>query len=270
MQTFRFFCAALGFVLTASAIAQAQAPPKAQVMIVGVAHLVAKRDVHNSVYKDSPLSANRQKQIDDVVTRLARFRPTKVLIEENFGDKRYTARYREYLAGHFTLGANEVYQYGFKLAARSGNTTIYPIDADGPPIIDDNSPAGKRIDAYLTKNFERVNDADMDAFIARDHYLQLHGTYLDELRYLNSDRSIAANASWYSVMVGMGHASDNAGAAYVSQWYGRNAYIFANISGVIRPGDRVVVIVGQGHEYLLREFVRLNPHLTYVNALGYL
>jgi hypothetical protein len=68
----------------------------------------------------------------------------------------------------------------------------------------------------------------------------------------------------------MGRDADNAGSAYVSQWYARNAYIFSNILSVIEPGDRVVVLMGQGHEYLLREFTRLNPNLVYVDPLPYL
>ena len=239
-------------------------------MIVGVSHLVAKRDIHNSVYTDSPLSAKRQAQIDDIVARLARFHPTKVLIEAPLGDRKYPDEYREYLAGQFTLGANEVYQYGFKLAARSRNRTIYPVDTWGPPLYDDNSPSGKRIDGYLMKHFNDVKDLESDAEIARDHYLQLHGTYLDELRYLNTDGAIRANAAWYSIFVGMGREANDAGAAYVAQWYSRNCYIFSNILSVVRPGDRVVVLMGQGHEYLLREFVRLNPNLTYVDPLQYL
>jgi hypothetical protein len=39
---------------------------------------------------------------------------------------------------------------------------------------------------------------------------------------------------------------------------------------VLRPGDRAVVIIGQGHEYLLRELLRLNPNLEYVDPLRYL
>lgn len=244
--------------------------PKSEVMIVGVSHLVSKRDIHNSVYQDSPLSQKRQAQVDAIVVRLARFHPTKVLIEAPFGDRTYVDHYREYLAGRFELGANEIYQYGFKLAARSGNSTIYPVDTWGPSIYDDNSPAGKRIDAYLRKHFNDVKVSQIDADIARDHHLQLHGTYLDELRYLNTDSSIEANASWYSIFVGAGREADDAGAAYVAQWYTRNCYIFSNILSVIRPGDRVVVLMGQGHKYLLREFVRLNPNLTYVDPLPYL
>ena len=64
--------------------------------------------------------------------------------------------------------------------------------------------------------------------------------------------------------------ADNAGAAYVAQWYTRNCYIFSNVLSVIRPGDRVVLMMGQGHEYLLREFVRFNPNLQDVDPLDYL
>ncbi len=250
--------------------AAASPPPKAQVMIVGVAHLVSRHDVHNSVYADSPLSPKRQAQIAEVVAKLARFHPTKVLVEATFGDPTFVHEYRRYLAGRFTLGANEIYQYGFKLAARAGNTTIYAIDTFGPSIYDDDSPSGKRIDAFLQAHFKSVENPDLDAFLRRDRDLQLHGTYVDELRYLNTDRAIEANAGFYSVFAGMGRDADDAGATYVAQWYTRNCFIFSNMLSVVRPGDRVVLLMGQGHAYLLREFVRLNPTLIDVPSLPYL
>ena len=246
------------------------ATPKAQVMIVGVAHLVAKRDVHNSAFTDSPLSPKRQGQIDDVVSHLARFHPTKVLIEADFGDPKYAQRYRSYLAGKYTLEANEIYQFGFKLAKRAGNQTIYPIDTDGPQLFTDKSPGADTMAAYLKKNFTSVQDPVFDAFLARSNALERNGTYLDLMRYLNTDAAIRANASWYSILDGLGREADNAGAGYVAQWYVRNSYIFSNILSMVRPGDRVVVLMGQGHEYLLREFLRLNPNLVYVDPLAYL
>lgn len=239
-------------------------------MILGVAHFVAKHDVHNSAFQDSPLSPKRQAQIEQIVDRLAAFHPTKVLIEQPYGDAKIENQYREYLAGRFTLGANEIYQFGFRLAARAKDAAIYPIDSWGASLYDDDSGSGKRIDAYLRANFLSVEDATNDAFIARSDALERTGTYLDLLRYLNSDAAIRANASWYSVMDGMGRRADQAGAAYTAQWYTRNAYIFSNILSVVQPGDRVVVIMGQGHEYLLRSFTRLNPNLVYVDPLTYL
>jgi len=47
-------------------------------------------------------------------------------------------------------------------------------------------------------------------------------------------------------------------------------YIFSNILSVIRPGDRVVVIMGQGHKYLLSDLARLDPNIEYVDVLNYL
>ncbi len=269
MKLVRALCAAIVLSLVCTVVRAAQ-PPKTQVMIVGVAHFVAKRDIYDSAYTDSPLSANRQAQISEVVDRLERFHPTKVLIEEPFGNPKYQTQYLRYLAGDFTLPADEAYQFGFKLAKRSGDRAIYPIDTWGPSIYDDNSAKGKRIDAYLKAHFTDVSDSEASADIERDREIQLHGTYLDELRYLNTAKAIRANASWYSVFDGMGRQADGAGSMYVAGWYTRNCFIFSNLLSVIRPGDRVVVLMGQGHEYLLRQFVRLNPHLVDVDPLHYL
>lgn len=261
---------ALIFVLLVGAHAAAAPAPKAQVMILGVAHLVAKRDVHNSVFQDSPLSPKRQAQMTDVVAHLARFHPTKVLIEASYGEKKILDEYARYLGGHFTLGANEIYQFGFRLAAQEKNATIYPIDTWGASVYDDNSPSGKRIDAYLRAHFNDVKDPRFSVFLARSNALERNGTYLDLMRYINTDAAIRANASWYSMFDGMGREADDAGSAYTAQWYTRNTYIFSNILSVIRPGDRVVVMMGQGHEYLLRDFTQLNPNLVYVDPLQYL
>ncbi|HEY1680118.1 MAG TPA: DUF5694 domain-containing protein [Candidatus Tumulicola sp.] len=248
----------------------AENPPTARVMIVGVAHFVAKNDVHNSTFTDSPLSAGRQAQIREVVDRLARFKPNKVLVEETYGDPVWNQRYLEYRAGTFTLPANEVYQFGFRLAEACANTTIYPIDTFGPTLIDDSSADGKRIDAYLEANFKNVPSVPFDALLARQADLEQHGTYLELLRFLNTDEAITANASWYAVMAGNGRSAADAGAAYTAQWYTRNTYIYSNILSVVEPGDRVAVIMGQGHKFLLRQFVQLNPHLTYVDVEDYL
>ncbi len=242
----------------------------AKVMIVGVAHLVSRRDVHNSAFQDSPLSPARQAQIADVVRHLARFHPTKVLIERTMGDTVITGQYRRFLAGQFPLEADEKYQFGFRLAAGAGDSAIYAVNTYGPALIDDSSASGRRINAFLEANFASVSTPAFKGFLARTDSLEIHGTYLKLLRYMNTDAAIRANASVYSVLVGMGREADSAGSAYVSQWYARNCYIFSNMLSVIRPGDRVVVIYGQGHEYLLRELVRLNPTLVSVDPLEYL
>jgi hypothetical protein len=239
-------------------------------MIVGVTHFVAKRDVHNSAFEDSPLSPQRQAQIAEIVSRLARFHPTKVLIEAPMGDPTFADRYRRFLDARFALPANEIYQLGFRLAARAGDAAIYPVDTFGPTIVNDNSPRGKRIHAFLTAHFSSVSTPAFAEFQRRQTALERTGTYLDLLRYMNTDAAIRANASVYSVLDGMGREADYAGSSYVAQWYTRNAFIFSNILSVVRPGDRAVVLIGQGHAYLLRDFVRLHPSLIDADPLTYL
>jgi hypothetical protein len=245
---------------------------RVRVMIVGVAHLVARNDVHNSAFTDDPLSSKRQAQIAEVVARLARFAPTKVLIEATAENPVYNQRYQQYRAGKFTLGANEIYQFGFRLAAAAGNAAIYPIDNDGPSFADEKTSVGKKMIASLTSVFktDRGRDPVFDAFVDRSGELERSGTYLDLLRYLNTDDAIRANAGFYSIIDGLGRDANDAGAAYTAAWYGRNSYIFSNILSVTAPGDRIAVLMGQGHEYLLREFVRLNPNLEDVDPLTYL
>lgn len=256
----------LGLVM-AAALAAPAAP---QVMVVGVAHLVSRKDLHNSTFTDSPLSPKRQLQIADVVKRLARFHPTKVLVEVQANDATIGGHYQSYLTGNFMLPANEVYQFGFRLAKMAENPTIYPIDTWGPSLVDDKTPSGKRIDDYLEANLSKVQDPTTNDFLQREDEIERTGTYLDLLRYLNTEAAIEANASWYSVAAGIGKMNDNAGAEYVAQWYTRNVYIFANILNAVGPSDRAVVIMGQGHAYLLRDLVRLDPQLVFVDPLDYL
>jgi hypothetical protein len=122
----------------------------------------------------------------------------------------------------------------------------------------------------LEKALPKVSSPGFDAYIAESNKLEQSGTYLDLLRYLNTDEAIRANASLYSVFAGLGVPPDSLGAMYVATWYTRNTYIWSNILRLCKPGDRVVVLFGQGHEYLLREFAQMNPDIRYVDPLTYL
>lgn len=72
-------------------------------MIVGVAHLVATNDLHNSRF-DDPMGAERPKQIAEFIGRLAAFNPTKVMIEQPFGDRKIQEKYQQYLKGTYQIG----------------------------------------------------------------------------------------------------------------------------------------------------------------------
>jgi hypothetical protein len=55
-----------------------------------------------------------------------------------------------------------------------------------------------------------------------------------------------------------------------AQWYERNVHIFSNLLQVAKPGDRVLVIFGQGHAFWLRSLVEQMPGYEFVAPDQYL
>ncbi|MEO9171071.1 MAG: DUF5694 domain-containing protein [Candidatus Baltobacteraceae bacterium] len=247
----------------------AVASPKAQIMIVGVSHLVSAADSNNSK-KFDPLSPKRQAEIADAMEHLARFKPTKVMVEAPYGLAKFQERYSAYLGGSYVLGPNEVYQYGFRLAKMAGAPSIYPIDMQqGFPFDFDAVKASARKNGQSA--VLSAADAATRPLFARENDVAYSGTILETLRLLNLPQNLQTDAGWYAYIDGVGSGSDYAGADLVSFWYARNLHIFANIRRSIdSPNDRVVVFMGAGHAHLLRSFVELSPDLEFVDPEPYL
>lgn len=244
--------------------------PKPQIMIVGVSHLVAKHDLHNSTWSADARAPQMQKEIKNAVRLLATFHPTKVMIEANPEKPMFVRRYKAYLAGKYTLGANEDDQFGYRLAKMSHDPTIYPIDSHTSFPFDYTA-----VQASAKRNGEEsilaAADAHVAPLVARSDALEKQGRVLDDLRYINTPGALALNSAWYLYVNQIGDArNDYAGADLVSYWYARNLHILANIMHDVRPGDRVVVFIGQGHAAELDPMLRLSPDVRFVDPEPYL
>ena len=239
------------------------------VMIVGLTHFESREDVHNSKLADI-MNLEHQQQIEAVVRDLARFHPTKVMIEQSYGDSKIVQQYQQYLKGGFKLGANEVYQLGFRLAAMSGNQSIYPVDTntDFPFDYDGVTAFAK---AHGQTPILAANEAHVATLIHRINDLEQHGTIPELLRYVNTPEALDDNASWYMYVDRIGSGKDYPGADLVAYWYARNLHIYANIVRYLdAPNDRIIVLMGAGHVPQLREYVRLSPDLELVDPEPFL
>ena len=104
------------------------ADPPVEVLLVGVFHFAQADTARFDV-----LAPRRQAEVAEAVRALARFRPTKVMVEwqpyfrQRFIDSTY-ARYRE---GAFALPRNEVYQLGYRLAREAGLDRVWAVDHAG-------------------------------------------------------------------------------------------------------------------------------------------
>src|SRR5262245_26455174 len=98
-----------------------------QVMIVGVFHMNNPgRDLFNFGIKDV-LGERRQKEIQEVVTRLERFRPSKIALEMPAASQTIQRRLDDYQSGKYALTGDERDQLGLRLA-KLGHSKIYGID----------------------------------------------------------------------------------------------------------------------------------------------
>jgi len=206
---------------------------------------------------DDVFALDRQREIEAVIGRLARFHPNHVAIEWDAADQAgLDKRYADYRAGRYKLTRDERDQLGLRLAARLNLPRVDAVDFRG-------DAPGKDADydyvAWLKArgraiewtSFERQARANADASSARQRCTSVG----DWLRHHADPDTAQRNEAPYYTIARFGDARENPGANWVGQWHARNLRTYANLARIAgRPGDRTVVIFGGGHEPLLRAY----------------
>lgn len=251
MKAFRIAAAIV--CLVCATVLTAQEKPKPQVMIVGVYHFDNPgRDLLN-IHSEGILTPEKQKEIDAVVEAMKKFRPTKIAIEAPVASEKTKQKYADYLAGKYTLTANEIDQLGFRLAKELGHKEIYPVDVQFPF---DFEEVAKFADehqqgALVGGAFEMAKKAVGEIQEHVDH-----GTVLETLRFLNSPTEIEKGHAFYMALAQVNAGDQYPGAKLLGEWYQRNIEIYANIRHLIdSPENRVLVVYGSGHLFWLQRDV---------------
>jgi hypothetical protein len=225
---------------------------RAEVLVLGTYHMANPgHDVFN-MKADDVLSPKRQKEIDELIAVLKKFKPTKIAIERDIGTETTQKQYAEYLAGTHMLTRNEIEQIGFRLAKEMNLTTIYPVDAEG-----DFFPLQRVLD-YAREKGEAGKVEEMmkntwgEMVKEQGEFLGSH-TVLQTLGYINSDARAARDVGYYFQLARYGERGNYPGPDLLAEWYRRNIRIYNNVSKLISgPGERVLVIFGSGHLGWLR------------------
>ena len=239
--------------------AEAPAPPRSQVLVLGVYHMANPGHGIHDMHADDVLAPKRQAEIAQLLEVLKKFHPTKIAIESDAGDDRIPNRYADYLAGKYELSRTEIDQIGLRLAKELGHKTVYPVDADGEfpwqHVINYAKASGR------TQEFEAIDKGWSDMAKVENAYLASH-TVLDMLLFVNSDERVAQNVGLYYRTAHLGEPWDQAGADLNADWFRRNIRIFSNIARLAdSPNERVLVIIGSGHLGWLRYDIASDPTL---------
>lgn len=242
------------------------APAPARVMFLGLFHF---DNPGLDAVKFTPIDVmqpGEQAYLVALSERLARFAPTKVLLEYPAkSDEKVNQRFADDLAGKYELPRNEVYQLGFRVAKLSGHARVYGFDADAPVIED-------KLWDYLSK-VPASEKKMMDLIAAESARLESeHRTMSlrDVLAKSNSPEEDLRNKGFYMLLNDV--AADNRlfyGADSSARWWHRNLRMYALVQMHAQPGDRVLVIAGSGHTAILRDYLRADSERLEEDILSY-
>ena len=248
------------------------APGEVSVMLVGTFHFEGSATDDVSGPPLDVFTPQRQRELERVVARLAVWQPEQIAVELPLSHSdSTTARFARYVAaGGQTTSANEVEQLAFRLARRLGHSTVYPIDHamrignDSIGALVSRRPDLKRLSDSLT----RVLQNELAARRNGEETM----TLLQRLHAENTDSSLHAGNSWsmFQYLVA-GEGNNRGGPQLIARWYERNFYIAHNLTRVLRPETRrVLVLVGSGHIPPLRNILDESPKFCPLSPLTYL
>jgi hypothetical protein len=239
------------------------------VAFLGMYHFDNPNQDQFNIQSDSIFSTKKQREIEALVRQLAKFKPTHIALEFNKNDSALEKRYQQYLEGNYQLAASEREQIGFRLARLLGHRHIYPVDE---PSIQLNFNPGELATDYghlleaLTKTGNKIV-GNINSWVATKPV----GTALS---LLNSPELDKLNVDlYYHYLLPIGKGNVQPGLEAVTNWYKRNLFILKNIKEMISADSaekRVLVIFGQGHTAMLKQFLQFSTEFEVVDIQPFL
>jgi len=237
-----------------------------EVMVLGTYHFAGSADAVDSQIGDIT-TPERQEQVQRVVDSLVDFRPTKVAVEQlRANAAQIDSLYGAYRDGNHALEPSEDQQLGFRVADRLNLGRVHAIDWRNDWPFDPVLAHARKHQPSFIEYFETWRGwfkTQMDS-------LGRHATVGEALRWFNRPEILSHLHAPDIRMLEVGADSSFVGLEPTAKLYRRNLRIFANLSRVAEPGDRVLVIYGANHASYFREFIGDHPGMRFVDPLGYL
>lgn len=243
---------------------------KAKVMVLGTYHF--RQEDH---YDE--LSTENQAHIQQLLTALAEFEPTKVVIEwEPSRSAKTNEAYQSFLQGKFKIDTllNEVFQLGFRMAQKMGHDSIYLFDDKTPYIGSLDGFTFGKLAEYASQNdqgfYNRHESAISDRYLHNEKLIKSQNLY-DNLLLRNSPEAVKVDAErmhMYEMRVGI--QKNWMGPDWLGRYYQRNIRMMTNVLKSVDAEDRVLIIVGANHKWVLDDLFEYTPDFELVSSYDYL
>ena len=253
-------------------------PKRIEVLTLGTFHFefpnqdIVKTDAADKI---DVFEAKYQREIEGIVQRIARFKPTIIAIErESSQQAKCDSLYNQYLQGKYILSRSEDKQIGFRLAKKLNLKKLYCVDAWGKDYEELNTVlAGK--DSIENKKFMNFFYKNPDSILLYNPKPVFKSKgILAELKQINDSNDRRLDLGNYLIGVFKYETKDNEyfGPDFVTGWwFNRNLRIFRNIQKInAKSTDRILVIFGAGHMNLLNVLFASSPEYKLEKVNDYL
>ena len=242
---------------------------KPTVALLGTFHFAGSSSDAMSLKVDDISTDKRQMEIEALVNALAKYKPTKIILEYTHDYGAIDSLYQAYIKGEHILNINERQQVGFRLAAQMGHYRVYPADYyldlqfdELLTFLQENNQMN-----LIEKMMSDMKSEVMDVW--QKAYEEM--TIKEFFVFINNDKYDAMNRNVYLEYLNkMGRTKNHLGSEVVAKWWERNFKIMSNIDSIIEQGDRVLVLFGQGHTAILKDFYKNRGDIQYIDIIKYL
>lgn len=244
-----------------------------KVMVLGTFH-----------FGDEVLQQDNQESILELAECIMQYEPTKIVVEwEPERSASTNEQYADYLDGTFDISnrPNEVYQLGFRFAEQMDHDQIYLFDNQTEYIgsleefsTEDDPFSFQLFSEYAEKNDSGFYDMYEDTLITTFNINENLMRKLDlksNIAILNSPEHQKINAQrmhMYEVRIGI--QENWAGPDWLGRFYQRNIRMMSNVLKMAEEGDRILIIVGDNHKWILDMLFEHTPDFDLVSSWEYL
>ncbi|QCR22324.1 DUF5694 domain-containing protein [Pontibacter sp. SGAir0037] len=248
-----------------AALAQAGGKAKVKIALLGTMHFTpSTQDAYSN--EELKLTAQKKKELEHVIVRLAAFKPDQICIEVPVEKQENTDKqYRQYLAGKYKLELNEIDLLGFQTAKRLQLPKLTCVNYLGKF---DTQPSQAAALQHGQQAVLESTDTYAKAFVQEMNEKEKSLSMADNLIYLNNQSTLNKNLAMYTnYFIRIGKGSQYEGTELVAEWYKTNLHIYTNILRQVKPTDKaILVIYGQGHIPILKHLFESNPDFEVVEV----
>lgn len=220
-------------------------------------------------FSSDVLSNNNQQNIERIVEQLQLYQPTKIFVEwQPSKQPEVDLAFQKYLKNELFIKSlpNEVYQLGFRLAKRLKHNKIYMFDDQTPFIGSLTNFSFESFQTYAKKHdngfYNRLEPTIISHFEQNQIILKSVPLF-EEFALRNSPQAQKINAErMHAYENRVGIQQNWIGADWLGRWYQRNVRMSSNVLKATQNNDKILIIVGDNHKWVLDFLFEQMPEFT--------